>query len=158
MAGKKQNFDNSEFISIAGNFKKYSDLTIDGKRIVMEIINKCAGKKGYPKEKVYYVLFHCSELNRDTIKYWLQHYYGLNKNDSAPTDNTVRKFLTMTKQLSVAMVEAHKNGVKLFKTAQDGMYYLTASQKYEMDMMHEKGLSAQEMIMALQVMIDDSAK
>ncbi|EKP8491805.1 hypothetical protein P3184_004630, partial [Escherichia coli] len=58
MAGKKQNFDNSEFKSLAGNFKEYNDLTIEGKRIVIEIITKCAGKKGYPKDKVYYVLFN----------------------------------------------------------------------------------------------------
>lgn len=158
MAGKQQNFDNSEFISLAGNFKKYSDLTIEGKRIVINIITKCAGKKGYPKEKVYFVLFNCTKVNRDSIKYWLQYYYGLHKNETPPSDNTVRKFLTITKQLSVAMVEAHNNGIKLFKTAQDGMYYLTPVQKYEIDQLHESGLSAQEIIIALQKMIDDTAK
>ncbi|KDT75437.1 hypothetical protein AC59_1292 [Escherichia coli 3-373-03_S3_C3] len=56
------------------------------------------------------------------------------------------------------MVEAHNNGVKLFKTAQDGMYYITPVQKYEIDKMYDSGLSAQEMITALQKMIDESAK
>jgi len=158
MAGKKQNFDNSEFKSLAGNFKNYTDLTIEGKRIVIDIITKCAGKKGYPKAKVYYVLFNCLQVNRDSIRCWLQYYNGLHKDDSLPSDNTVRKFLTITKQLSVAMVEAHNNGVKLFKTAQDGMYYITPVQKYEIDNMYDSGLSAQEMITALQKMIDDSAK
>lgn len=158
MAGKKQNFDNSEFISLAGNFKSYSDLTTEGKRVVIDIITKCAGKKGYPKEKVYYVLFNCLKVNRDSIKYWLQYYNGLHRDDSPPSDYTIRKFLTITKQLSVAMVEAHNNGVKLFKTAQDGMYYITPVQKYEIDKMYDSGLSAQEMITALQKMIDDSAK
>ncbi len=158
MAGKKQNFDNSEFISLAGNFKSYSDLTIEGKRIVIDIITKCAGKKGYPKEKVYYVLFNCLKVNRDSIKYWLQYYNGLHRDDSPSSDYTIRKFLTITKQLSVAMVEAHNNGVKLFKTAQDGMYYITPVQKYEIDKMYDSGLPAQEMITALQKMIDDSAK
>ncbi|EKN3401914.1 hypothetical protein AB5J03_001192 [Yersinia enterocolitica] len=158
MAGKKQNFDNSEFKSLAGNFKKYNDLTIEGKRIVIEIIRKCAGKKGYPKEKVYYVLFNCWNVNRDSIKYWLDYYFGLHNNDTLPSDNTVRKFLTITKQLSVAMVEAHNSGVKLFRTTQDGLYYLTPVQKYEIDKMYDSGLSAQEMVTALQKVIDDSAK
>ncbi|ENU3990454.1 hypothetical protein ACFH0L_004708, partial [Enterobacter kobei] len=73
MAGKQQNFDNSEFISLAGNFSRFSDLTIEGKRIVIDIITKCSGKKGYPKEKVYYVLFNCLIVSRDSVKYWLQH-------------------------------------------------------------------------------------
>ncbi|UCQ36768.1 hypothetical protein [Edwardsiella piscicida] len=158
MAGKKQNFDNSEFKSLAGNFEKYNDLTIEGKRIVIEIITKCAGEKGYPKEKVYYVLFNCWNVNRDSIKYWLDCYYGSHNNDTLPSDNTVRKFLTITKQLSVEMVEAHNSGVKLFRTAQDGLYYLTPVQKYEIDKMYDSGLSAQEMVTALQKMIDDSAK
>ncbi|MEN1922608.1 hypothetical protein [Enterobacter asburiae] len=158
MAGKQQNFDNSEFISLAGNFSRFSDLTIEGKRIVIDIITKCSGKKGYPKEKVYYVLFNCLIVNRDSVKYWLQHYYGLHTSDTSPSDNTVRKFLTITKQLSVAMVEAHNNGVRLFKTAQDGLYYITPVQKYEIDKMYDSGLSAQEMIIELQKMIDDSAK
>ncbi|ENT6811843.1 hypothetical protein [Enterobacter kobei] len=158
MAGKQQNFDNSEFISLAGNFSRFSDLTIEGKRIVIDIITKCSGKKGYPKEKVYYVLFNCLIVSRDSVKYWLQHYYGLHTSDTSPSDNTVRKFLTITKQLSVAMVEAHNNGVRLFKTAQDGLYYLTPVQKYEIDKMYDSGLSAQEMIIELQKMIDDSAK
>lgn len=158
MAGKKMSFDNRKFISLAGNFKKFSDLTNEGKKIVIEIIKKCAGEKGYPKEKVYHVLFNCLDVNRDSIKYWLQHYYGLHQNDTPPSDNTVRKFLTITKQLSVAMVEAHSNGVKLFKTAQDGLCYITPVQKYEIDQMYDSGLSAQEMITALQKMIDDSAR
>lgn len=158
MAGKQQDFDNTPFINLAGNFSKYSDLTQDGKNIVNEIISKCAGKKGYPKEKVYYVLFNCSSINRDRVKYWLQYWHGLHPNDSAPSDNTVRKFLTITKQLSTAMVEAHSNGVKLFKNAEDGLYYLTPVQKYNIDKMYLDGLSAQEMIIALQQMIDHSAK
>ncbi|EPJ5531496.1 hypothetical protein PWK94_005293, partial [Serratia marcescens] len=72
MAGKQQKTDNSKFISIAGNNSKYSDLTTEGKAIVIDIIGKCAGKKGYPKEKVYYVLFNCTEISRDRVKYWLQ--------------------------------------------------------------------------------------
>jgi hypothetical protein len=158
MAGKQQNFDNTQFIKIAGDFSKFSDLTQEGKNIVNDVIFKCAGKKGYPKEKVYYVLFNCTIINRETINYWLQYWYGLKTNDSMPTEYTVRKFLTITKKLSAAMVEAHNNGVKLFKIAKDGMYYLTSSQKYKFNEMISNGLSAQEMILTLQQMIDDSAK
>lgn len=158
MAGKKQKFDNSQFINIAGGFSEYKDLTIEGRNIVGAIIDKCAGTKGYPREKVYYVLYHCHEITRDSVMYWLQYFYGLSKNDSAPNDNTARKFVTITKQLSVAMVQAHKEGVKLFKSQKDGMYYPTPVQKYEIDKMYNNGLSAQEMILALQKMIDDSAK
>ncbi|HBV9082915.1 hypothetical protein QZQ56_17305 [Serratia marcescens] len=136
MAGKQQKKDNSKFISIAGNNSKYSDLTTEGKAIVIDIINKCAGKKGYPKEKVYYVLFNCTEI--------------------MPTENTVRKFLTITKQLSEAMVDTHTKGIKLFKTPKAGHYYPTTVQKYQLDKLYSNGGSAQEMIEVLQKMIDDA--
>ncbi|MDH1372022.1 hypothetical protein [Enterobacter kobei] len=158
MAGKKQKFDNSQFTNIAGGFGNYNDLTTEGKNIVGDIIDKCAGTKGYPRKKVYYVLYNCHEITRDSVMYWLQYFYGMNKDDSAPNDNTARKFVTITKQLSVAMVKAHNEGVKLFKHQKEGMYYPTPVQKYELDKMYNDGLSAQEMILALQKMIDDSAK
>ncbi|HGM5577261.1 TPA: hypothetical protein ACKP8B_004118 [Serratia marcescens] len=151
MAGKQQKTDNSKFISIAGNNSKYSDLTTEGKAIVIDIIGKCAGKKGYPKEKVYYVLFNCTEISRDRVKYWLQYYPS---DDSLPTENTVRKFLTITKQLSEAMVDAHSRGIKLFKTSKNGHYYPTTVQKYQLDKLYNDGASAQELIEALQNMID----
>ncbi|MCU7365980.1 hypothetical protein N5E15_05055 [Pantoea stewartii] len=158
MAGKRQNFDNTEFKNIAGNFSSYDDLTLNGKKIVNEIITKCSGKKGYPHKKVYYVLFNIFEVNIDTIKYWLDYYSAKYKEDSLPTINTVRKFLTIIKQLSVALVTAHKEGVRLFKAAQDGHYYLTPVDKCEIDKMNDNGASAQEIIAVLQHMIDDSAK
>ncbi|MER2939278.1 MULTISPECIES: hypothetical protein [Serratia] len=151
MAGKQQKTDNSKFISIAGNNSKYSDLTTEGKAIVIDIIGKCAGKKGYPKEKVYYVLFNCTEISRDRVKYWLQYYPS---DDSMPSENTVRKFLTITKQLSEAMVDAHTKGIKLFKTSKAGHYYPTTVQKYQLDKLYNDGASAQELIEALQNMID----
>lgn len=151
MAGKQQKTDNSKFISIAGNNSKYSDLTTEGKAIVIDIIDKCAGKKGYPKEKVYYVLFNCTEISRDRVKYWLQYYPS---DDSMPSENTVRKFLTITKQLSEAMVDAHTKGIKLFKTSKAGHYYPTTVQKYQLDKLYNDGASAQELIEALQNMID----
>ncbi|MDS0826521.1 MULTISPECIES: hypothetical protein [Serratia] len=153
MAGKQQKTDNSKFISIAGNNSKYSDLTTEGKAIVIDIISKCAGKKGYPKEKVYYVLFNCTEISRDRVKYWLQYYPS---DDSMPSENTVRKFLTITKQLSEAMVDAHTKGIKLFKTSKAGHYYPTTVQKYQLDKLYSNGGSAQEMIEVLQKMIDDA--
>jgi hypothetical protein len=156
MAGKQQKTDNSKFISIAGNNNKYSDLTTEGKAIVMDIINKCAGKKGYPKQKVYFVLFNCTEISRDTVKYWLQTYYGKTSGDSVPTENTVRKFLTITKQLSAALVDANTKGIKLFKTSKDGHYYPTKIQKYQIDKLYNDGGSAQELIEVLQRMIDDA--
>lgn len=158
MAGKKQKFDNSQFINIAGGFSEYKDLTIEGRNIVGDIIDKCAGAKGYPRDKVYYVLYHCHEITRDRVMYWLQYFYGINSGDTAPNDYTARKFVTITKQLSNALVKAHGEGVKLFKQQKDGMYYPTPVQKYELDKMYNDGLSAQEMILALQKMIDDSAK
>ncbi|MBH2758655.1 hypothetical protein [Serratia ureilytica] len=151
MAGKQQKTDNSKFISIAGNNSKYSDLTTEGKAIVIDIIGKCAGKKGYPKEKVYYVLFNCTEISRDRVKYWLQYYPS---DDSMPSENTVRKFLTITKQLSEAMVDAHTKGIKLFKTSKAGHYCPTTVQKYQLDKLYNDGASAQELIEALQNMID----
>lgn len=153
MAGKQQKTDNSKFISIAGNNSKYSDLTTEGKAIVIDIIGKCAGKKGYPKEKVYYVLFNCTEISRDRVKYWLQYY---SSDDSMPSENTVRKFLTITKQLSEAMVDAHTKGIKLFKTSKAGHYYPTTVQKYQLDKLYNDGASAQELIEVLQKMIDDA--
>ncbi|MEN4047055.1 hypothetical protein P9A10_00285 [Serratia marcescens] len=153
MAGKQQKTDNSKFISIAGNNSKYSDLTTEGKTIVIDIIDKCAGKKGYPKEKVYYVLFNCTEISRDRVKYWLQYYPS---GDSIPSENTVRKFLTITKQLSEAMVDAHTKGIKLFKTSKAGHYYPTTVQKCQLDKLYSNGGSAQEMIEVLQKMIDDA--
>ncbi|MFI7973814.1 hypothetical protein [Serratia marcescens] len=153
MAGKQQKTDNSKFISIAGNNSKYSDLTTEGKAIVIDIIGKCAGKKGYPKEKVYYVLFNCTEISRDRVKYWLQYYPS---DDSMPSENTVRKFLTITKQLSEAMVDAHTKGIKLFKNSKDGHYYPTTVQKYQLDKLYNDGGSAQEMIELLQKLIDDA--
>jgi len=158
MAGKKQTFNNTEFKNIAGNFSSYNDLTLNGKKIVTEIITKCSGKKGYPHKKVYYVLFNIYEVNTDAIKYWLDYYSAKYKEDSLPTINTVRKFLTIIKQLSVALVTAHKKGVRLFKAAQDGHHYLTPVDKYEIDKMYDNGASAQEIIAVLQHMIDDSAK
>lgn len=86
----------------------------------------------------------------------LQYYFGSNKDDSLPNDNTARKFVTITKQLSDAMVKAHNDGVKLFKQQKQGMYYPTPVQKYELDKMYNDGLSAEEMIIALQKMIDDA--
>ncbi|EPA6639113.1 hypothetical protein ACTVPA_09360 [Serratia bockelmannii] len=154
MAGKQQKTDNSKFISIAGNNSKYSDLTTEGKAIVIDIISKCAGKKGYPKEKVYYVLFNCTEISRDRVKYWLQYYNGLHRDDSPPSDYTIRKFLTITKQLSVAMVEAHTKGIKLFKTSKAGHYYPTTVQMYQLNKLYNDGASAQELIEVLQNMID----
>ncbi|QUY50337.1 hypothetical protein JK621_09405 [Serratia plymuthica] len=156
MAGKQQKTDNSKFISIAGNNHKYSDLTTEGKSIVIDVISKCAGKKGYPKEKVYFVLFNCTEISRDRVKYWLQYYYGKTSGDSAPTEDTVRKFLTITKQLSAAMVDAHTKGVKLFKNSKDGHCYLTPVQKYRIDKIYNDGGSAEEMIVLIQKMIDDA--
>ncbi|MBB1583217.1 hypothetical protein [Serratia sp. OS31] len=156
MAGKQQKTDNSKFISIAGNNSKYSDLTTEGKAIVIDIINKCAGKKGYQKEKVYYVLFNCTEISRDRVKYWLQYYYGKTSGDSAPTEDTVRKFLTITKQLSASLVIANTKGIKLFKTSKDGHYYPTTVQKYQIDKLYNDGGSAQELIEVLQRMIDDA--
>lgn len=156
MAGKQQKIDNSKFIRIAGNNTKYSDLTTEGKSIVIDIINKCAGKKGYPKQKVYFVLFNCTEIKRDTVKYWLQTYYGKTSGDSVPTENTVRKFLTITKQLSAALVDANTKGIKLFKTSKDGHYYPTTIQKYQIDKLYNDGGSAQELIEVLQRMIDDA--
>ena len=158
MAGKKQTFNNTEFKNIAGNFSSYNDLTLNGKKIVTEIITKCSGKKGYPHKKVYYVLFNIYEVNTDAIKYWLDYYSAKYKEDLPPTINTVRKFLTIIKQLSVALVTAHKKGVRLFKVAQVGHYYLTPVDKYEIDKMYDNGASAQEIITVLQHMIDDSAK
>ncbi len=158
MAGKKQTFDNSEFVKIAGSFSKYSDLTGDAKNIVNDIITKCAGKKGYPHKKVYYVLFNCMKVNTDTIKYHLDCYYGTHKEQALPTTYTIRKFLTIIKQLSVALVEAHQNGVKLFKTAKEGQYYLSPSEKYTIDKAYCDGASGQELMTLIQQMIDDSAK
>ncbi|MCS4317837.1 MULTISPECIES: hypothetical protein [Serratia] len=156
MAGKQQKIDNSKLIRIAGNNSKYSDLTTEGKAIVIDVISKCAGKKGYPKEKVYFVLFNCTEISRDTVKHWLQYYYGKNSGDSVPTESTVRKFLTITKQISEAMVDANTKGIKLFKISKDGHYYPTTVQKYQIDKMYNNGASAQEMIEELQRMIDDA--
>lgn len=158
MAGKKQKFDNSKFTNIDGSSKDYKDLTLEGRNIVGDIIDKCAGAKGYPRDKVYYVLYNCHTVTRDSVLYWLQYFHGINKGDPAPNDNTARKFVTITKQLSNALVKAHSEGVKLFKEQKDGMYYPTPVQKYELDKMYNDGLSAQEMILALQKMIDDSAK
>lgn len=155
MAGKPQTFQN-EFPYIAGDFDRYSKLTKEGKDIVKAVITKCAGAKGYPVSKVYYVLFNCTKVTKLSIKQWLDRYYGLHSNDSLPTDSTVRKFFTIIKQLSVAMMEAHNRGVKLFKAAEPGLTYLTPQQKYEMDMMYTNGKSAQEMIEALQAMIDSA--
>ncbi|HDX6601705.1 TPA: hypothetical protein RPS29_004660, partial [Escherichia coli] len=98
------------------------------------------------------------EVNTDTIKYWLDYYSAKYKEDSLPTINTVRKFLTIIKQLSVALVTAHKKGVRLFKATQDGHYYLTPVDKYEIDKLYDNGASAQEIIAVLQDRIDDSAK
>ncbi|HFE3480338.1 TPA: hypothetical protein ACF3IV_000662 [Enterobacter hormaechei] len=156
MAGKPQKTDNSEFLKIAGSFSKYSDLTKDGKDIVGAIIDKCAGKNGYPRAKIYYVLFKCSEISKERVKYWLDYYAATHKNDSLQTDDNVRKILTITKQLSKAFVEAHQKGVELFKKAKVGEYYLTPVEKYTIDQMHNNGMSAQEMILALQKMIDDA--
>ncbi|HED1423563.1 TPA: hypothetical protein R4S80_000308 [Klebsiella michiganensis] len=157
MSGKQQKTDNSQFLKIAGNFRKYSDLTQDGKNIVQEVISKCACAKKYPAKKVYYVLYNCTEISRDRIMFWLQRYYAEHKDEALPNDNTARKFLTMAKQLSKELVDAHNKGVKIYKAAQDGMYYLTPVQKYEIDKMYNNGLSAQEIIIALQKIIDDSA-
>ncbi|MGX4990652.1 hypothetical protein [Enterobacter kobei] len=158
MAGKKQTFDNRSFKNIAGNFSSYSDLTLDGKRIVNDIITKCAGKKGYPHKKVYYVLFNCWDVNTKNIKYFLHHYHYENHDPNNPTDSTVRKFLTITKQLSVAMVEANNKGVKLFKEAEEGKHYMNPVQKYQFDKMYDNGASLEEMIAELQRMIDVSTK
>ncbi|MEE9654131.1 hypothetical protein V4836_08160 [Kluyvera ascorbata] len=155
MAGKPQTFQN-EFPYIAGNFDRYSKLTKEGKDIVNAVITKCAGKKGYPVSKVYYLLFNCSKVTKVSIKEWLDRYYVLHSNDSVPTDSNVRKFYTIIKQLSVAMMEAYNSGVKLFKTTEPGLTYLTPLQKYEMDQMYTNGKSAQEMIEALQALIDSA--
>ncbi|HAV1973381.1 TPA: hypothetical protein JG946_003741 [Enterobacter hormaechei subsp. steigerwaltii] len=156
MAGKPQKTDNSPFLNIAGSFSKYSDLTTDGKDIVGAVIDKCAGKNGYPRDKIYYVLYKCTEISKARVKYWLDYYAGTHKGESLPTDDTVRKIYTITKQLSQAFVEAHQRGVVLFKKAKPGEYYLTPVQKYTLDQMHNNGMSAQEMIQALQKMIDDA--
>lgn len=157
MARTPTKTDNTPFIKIAGNFKKYSDLTQEGKNIVLDIISESAGEKKYPAKKAYYVLFNCTEISKQTVKYWLQRYYAENSNESAPTDSTVRKFLTITKKLSVALVDAHSRGVKLFKVAKDGMCYLSPVQKYTIDKMYNNGASAEELIIELQKIIDNNA-
>lgn len=67
MAGKKQKFDNSKFTNIDGSSKDYKDLTLEGRNIVGDIIDKCAGTKGYPRDKVYYVLYNCHTVTRDSV-------------------------------------------------------------------------------------------
>jgi len=158
MAGKKQVYDNSPFLMIAGNFSKYSDLTPEGKEIVGSIISKCAGRDGYPVSKVYYVLYNCTSIDRDAVMYWLQRYYAERKNESLPNDNTARKFLTITKQLSAAFVEAHSKGVQLFKKQKEGHTYMTPVQKYNVDKMYNSGASVQEIIQFLQEITNDDAK
>ncbi|EPQ3345980.1 hypothetical protein DN462_25865 [Citrobacter freundii] len=159
MAGKKQETDNSKFVEIAGQFSKYSDLTREGKNLVLDAISTSAGRKGYPAEKVYYVFYHCGVINRERVLYWLQYYYGIQSkkkgsSEMPPNDDMARKFVTICNKLAVTFPEAHKNNIELFKKKKEGHTYITEEQKYTIDRLYDMGGSVEEMIIALQKMID----
>lgn len=161
MAGKKQETDNSTFISIAGQFSSYNDLTREGKNLVLDAISTSAGSKGYPASKVYYVFYHCSVITRDRVMYWLQYYYGIQSKkkgstEMPPNDDMARKFVTMCNKLAVTFAQAHKNKIELFKKKKEGHTYISEVQKYQIDRLYDIGGSAEEMIIALQKMIDDA--
>lgn len=161
MANKEQIYDNTPFIRIAGEFSNYkNDLTPDAKGIIIDTIkeNMKGSSKPYKPERIYYVVFNTLEFSREKVKYWLQHWYAKPQNADTipPGKETVRKIKTVAKAVADALVEADRQGVRLFKKKEDGMYYLTPVQQYKLDKMQDEGLSVQEMIKRLQAMIDDS--
>ena len=159
MAGKKQEKDNSRFIKIAGNNRKYSDLTTDGKSIVLDVIDSSSGAKGYDPKKLYFVFYSCTKITRKVVMYHLQRYYAeFEKGTNPPSDSTARKFTTMCNKLADLLPDAHDNGTNLYKKQQQGMTYLHPKQKYEIDKMYNDGISIEEIMSKLQEFIDDVAK
>lgn len=151
MAGKKQQKDNSEFLAVAGNFSKYSDLTQDAKNIINDVIASSSGKNRYPVKKVYYMLYHCTVIERRKVLYHLQRYWGLHEKDkNPPSDNTARKYVTILNKLADELPKAINSGVKLFKKVEDGKHYITPVQKHEIDTMFNNGASIEDIMKKMQ--------
>jgi len=161
MANKEKVYSNEAFIRIAGTFSNYkNDLTPEAKKIIVDTIkdNMRGSSKPYKAERIYYVIINTLDFSRDRVRYWLQHWYGKQRDpDAKPVgDETVRKIKTVSRAVANALVEADSQGIRLFKKKEEGMYYLSPVQHYEMDKMQDEGLSAQEMIKRLEAMIAES--
>jgi len=149
--------NNEEFKSIQGGFSSYkNDLTIEAKRIIINTINETmkSSNKPYSAAKVYYVLYNASALNFDGVKYWLQRYYATHRGEPLPQDATIRKYVTVVKKVAKALVEAHTQGLKLFRTAEEGKHYMNEEQQYQIKSMIEEGVATEDLMDALKNMKD----
>ncbi|MGY0162942.1 hypothetical protein [Edwardsiella tarda] len=160
MANKEKIHDNAQFINIAGKFSNYrKDLTHEAKIIIIDTIRSHmkGSRKPYKPERIYYVVFNSLKFSKEIVRYWLQHWFARYDNGKIilPRIETVRKIKTIAKAVSDALVEADRNGIRIFKRKEEGMHYLTSVQQYEIRRMMSEGLPTQNIIKALQEIIDD---
>ncbi|WP_281549374.1 hypothetical protein [Kluyvera cryocrescens] len=130
MANKVRDYDNSKFLKIAGTFQNYDkDLTQQARDIIDDTIKGAmkGTSKPYGGFKVYYIIYHTCKFSMDQINRSLdqyQAYHGSDISQGRPGDSTIRKFRTVAKAVSIALVDAHKRGVKLFIKQEEGKHYM----------------------------------
>lgn len=149
--------NNEEFKAIQGGFSSYkSDLTIEAKRLIMDTIKDSmkSSNKPYSASKVYYVVYNSNALNFDGVKYWLQRYYATHTDEPLPQDATIRKYVTVVKKVAKALVDAHSQGMKLFKTAEEGKHYMNEEQQYQIKFLIEEGVATEDLLDALKSMMN----
>lgn len=130
MANKTRDYDNSPFLRIAGVFSSYdTDLTKDAKEIITRTIkeNTTGNSTPYSNFKVYYVLYHTTTLSIGQVQRALnnyQDYYGKDVNKGRVSEDTVKKFRRIVKNVSIALVQADKQGVQLFMKQKENHHYM----------------------------------
>lgn len=148
---------NDEFKAIQGGFSNYKkDLTIEAKRLITDTISEAmkSSNKNYSAAKVYYVVYNAATLNFDGVKYWLQRYYATHRGEELPQDATIRKYVTVVKKVAKALVDAHSQGMKLFKTAEEGKHYMNEEQQYQIKFLIEEGVATEDLLDALKNMMN----
>ncbi|UXI41501.1 hypothetical protein N5929_21795 [Enterobacter hormaechei] len=158
MANKARDYDNSKFIKIAASFGDYdNDLTQDAKDIIDAAIASVPMGNGKPYTgfKIYYIVYHLITFSEAHVLKKLHIYqdtYG--KIGERVSEATAAKVRRVAKAVSLALIEAHKNGVKLFKVQEEGKHYLSNHQFYEtLAAAQDRGESAEGLIALIQGMI-----
>lgn len=157
---KKGNYfmkaSNDEFKAIQGGFSNYKkDLTIEAKRLITDTISEAmkSSNKNYSAAKVYYVVYNAATLNFDGVKYWLQRYYATHRGEELPQDATIRKYVTVVKKVATSLVDAHTQGIKLFKEAEEGKHYMNEEQQYQIAHLMDEGMAMEDIIEEIKKMM-----
>ncbi|KMV60451.1 hypothetical protein [Escherichia coli] len=161
MAGKARDYDNSKFIRIAASFGDYDDdLTQEAKDIIDVAIKSVPMGSGKPYTgfKMYYILYHLITFSTGKVLKKLHDYqdrYG--EPGERVKEATADKVKRVAKVVSKALIEAYKNGVKLFKVQEAGKHYLSNYDFYEtLAKAHDNGESAEGLMAMIQKMIDSN--